>query len=116
MESGVNALPVDYARFGLMMLHQGRWNGNQIVSEEWAREATAASTDHDPADFYQYLWWVGPRPQDGPAPFYALGKYGEVVAVFPEHDMVIVRLGTTDGGVHWQTQLRDIADRIAVGG
>ena len=115
MESGVNALPVDYARFGLMMLHEGRWNGNQIVSERWVREATAASTDHDPADFYQYLWWVGPRQEDAPAPFYAIGKYGEVVAVFPEHDMVIVRLGATDGGVNWQTQLRDIADRIAAG-
>jgi CubicO group peptidase (beta-lactamase class C family) len=116
MESGINALPVDYARFGLMMLHEGRWNGRQIVSEAWVREATAASTDHDPAEFYQYLWWVGPRPAEGPAPFYAVGKYGEVVAVFPEHDMVIVRLGASDGGVNWQTQLRDLADRIAVGG
>ena len=115
MESGFNARPADYARFGLMMLHDGRWNGQQIVPEAWVREATAASTAHDPADFYQYLWWVGPRPDAGRAPFYAVGKYGEVVAVFPQHDMVIVRLGSTDGGVNWMTQLRDVADRVAAG-
>lgn len=113
MESGFNARPADYARFGLMMLHDGRWNGRQIVPETWVREATAASTAHDPVDFYQYLWWVGPRPDGGRAPFYAVGKYGQVVAVFPQHDMVIVRLGSTDGGVNWMTQLRDVADRIA---
>ena len=115
MESGFNARPADYARFGLMMLHDGRWNGRQIVPEAWVREATAASTAHDPADFYQYLWWVGPRPDGGRAPFYAVGKYGEVVAVFPQHDLVIVRLGSTDGGVNWMTQLRDVADRVAAG-
>jgi CubicO group peptidase (beta-lactamase class C family) len=115
MESGVNARPADYARFGLMMLHDGRWNGHQIVSKAWARQATAASTEHDPADFYQYLWWVGPQPEQGRAPFYAVGKYGEVVGVFPEDDVVIVRLGSTDGGVNWMTELRDVADRIAAG-
>jgi CubicO group peptidase (beta-lactamase class C family) len=113
MESGLNARPADYARFGLMMLHDGRWNGRQIVSKAWVRQATAASTAHDPADFYQHLWWVGPRPAGGRAPFYAVGKYGQVVGVFPEDDVVIVRLGTTDGGVNWMTQLRDVADRVA---
>jgi CubicO group peptidase (beta-lactamase class C family) len=115
MESGLNARPADYARFGLMMLHDGRWNGHRIVSAQWVREATAASTAHDPADFYQYLWWVGPRPEQGRVPFYAVGKYGEVVGVFPEQDIVIVRLGSTDGGVNWMTELRDVADRVAAG-
>lgn len=116
LESGVNAVPRDFARFGLMMLHDGEWNGRRIVSKEWVREATAASTASDPATFYQYLWWVGaPREGGERAPFYAVGKYGQVVAVFPEHDMVIVRLGSTDGGVNWQLLLRELADRVATG-
>lgn len=114
MESGVNAVPRDYARFGLMMLHDGEWNDRRIVSQQWVREATAASTTTDPAPFYQYLWWVGaPRERGERAPFYALGKYGQVVAVFPEQDTVIVRLGSTDAGVDWQLRLRELADRIA---
>ena len=113
MESGFNARPVDYARFGLMMLHHGRWNGHQIVSATWVDEATAATTSKDPADFYQYMWWVGAPPGDGSAPFFAEGKYGQMVGVFPEEDMVIVRLGTTAAGVDWPAVLRDLAYRLA---
>lgn len=34
MESGLNAMPVDFARFGLLSLHDGEWTGTRIVSEE----------------------------------------------------------------------------------
>ena len=116
LESGVNAVPRDFARFGLMMLHDGEWNGRRIVSREWVREATAASTESDPAPFYQYLWWVGaPRAGEERPPFFARGKYGQLVAVLPEHDIVIVRLGSTEGGVDWPLALRDLADRVAAG-
>lgn len=49
LESGLNAAPVDYARFGLLFLHDGEWNGTRIVSKEWVRVATAADTGTDPA-------------------------------------------------------------------
>ncbi len=113
MESGVNARPRDYARFGLMMLHGGRWNGQQIVSRDWVRRATAASRETDPADFYQYLWWVGPPEPEGPPSFYAHGKYGQLIGVFPAQDAVIVRMGSTDAGVDWQSWLRALAARIS---
>ena len=113
MESGINAIPRDYARFGLMMLHGGRWNGHRIVSRDWVEEATARTTETDPADFYQYLWWVGPPEAEGEPSFYAHGKYGQLVGVFPAQDMVIVRLGSTDAGVDWQAWLRSLAARIS---
>ncbi len=40
MESGLNVTPVDYARFGLLFLHGGEWNGRRIVSRDWVRSAT----------------------------------------------------------------------------
>jgi CubicO group peptidase (beta-lactamase class C family) len=109
LESGVNARPRDFARFGLMMLHEGRWNGRRILSEEWVREATAASTATDPAAFYQYLWWVGPEDPDGRASYFARGKYGQTIGVFPDEDVVVVRLGTIDAGVDWPATLQEIA-------
>lgn len=113
MESGFNARPVDYARFGLMMLHDGRWNGRRIVSTRWVKEATAASRTTDPAEFYQYMWWVGVPPLGGRPPFFAVGKYGQMVGVFPDQDVVVVRLGTTSAGIDWQALLGDVADRVA---
>ena len=35
MESGLNATPVDYARFGQLFLHDGEWNGTRIISRDW---------------------------------------------------------------------------------
>jgi CubicO group peptidase (beta-lactamase class C family) len=113
MESGLNARPRDFARFGLMMLHDGQWNGRRILSGDWVAEAAAASRESDPAEFYQYLWWVGPPEDDGEASFYAHGKYGQLVGVFPAQDMVVVRLGSTDGGVDWQAWLRGLAARVS---
>ena len=112
LESGVNARPRDFARFGLMLLHDGRWNGRQVVSRDWVREATAADTSTDPASFYQYLWWVSPRAGEERPPFFATGKYGQLVGVFPEDDAVIVRLGSDTGDRDWRAELTRVADRL----
>jgi len=112
MESGLNAAPVDYARFGLLFLHDGRSNGRRIVSRDWVRAATRTDTNTDPAAFYQYFWWVD---TERPGRYYALGDYGQYIYVAPDADAVVVRLGR-DWGVDnrtWVATLRDIADRLA---
>ena len=114
MESGLNARAVDYARFGLVFLHNGEWNGRRIVSEDWVRAATGADTDIGPASYhgYGYFWWTD---VDRPGRFYAMGKYGQYIYVAPDADAVVVRLGR-DWGVGnstWLATLRDVADRLA---
>jgi CubicO group peptidase (beta-lactamase class C family) len=112
MESGLNATPVDFARFGLLALHQGTWNGHRIVSTEWIRAATAADTSTDPAKHYQYFWWVD---TERPGRFYALGNYGQYVYVAPDADAVVVRFGRDWGHDNrtWLATFRDVADRLA---
>jgi CubicO group peptidase (beta-lactamase class C family) len=112
MESGLNATPVDYVRFGLLFLHDGEWNGTRIVSKDWVRAATAVDTTTDPADFYQYFWWIDMKHRER---LYALGNLGQYVYVAPDADTVVVRLGA-DWGVDNQTWLatfRDVVDRAA---
>jgi CubicO group peptidase (beta-lactamase class C family) len=112
MESGLNATAVDYARFGLLFLHGGEWNDRRIVSEDWVRAATAADATTDPAQYYQYFWWVDP---DRPGRFYALGNLGQYIYVAPDADTVVVRLGR-DWGVDnrtWLATFRDVADQLA---
>jgi CubicO group peptidase (beta-lactamase class C family) len=90
MESGVNATAADYARFGLSYLHGGEWAGTGIVSEEWVRDATARDSTGDPADRYQYFWWID---LERPGRFYALGNLGQYIYVAPDAETVIVRTG-----------------------
>jgi CubicO group peptidase (beta-lactamase class C family) len=112
MESGLNVTPVDYTRFGLLLLHGGEWNGRRIVSRDWVRSATAAEATSDPAGFYQYFWWVD---DERPGRFYALGNFGQYIYVAPDADAVIVRNGR-DWGVDndtWLETFRAMADHLA---
>jgi CubicO group peptidase (beta-lactamase class C family) len=113
MESGVNARPVDYARFGQLFLHKGEWNGRRILSEDWVRAATGAEPTTDSAYYhgYRYFWWLD---VNRPGRFYALGKYGQYIYVAPDADAVVVRFGR-DWGVGnntWLATFSDIADQL----
>jgi CubicO group peptidase (beta-lactamase class C family) len=114
MESGVNARARDYARFGLLFLHEGEWNGRRIVSESWVRAATGADPTTDAAYYhgYRYFWWID---VERPGRFYAMGKYGQYIYVAPDADAVVVRLGRDwgVGNVTWLATFRDVADQFA---
>jgi CubicO group peptidase (beta-lactamase class C family) len=112
MESGLNAAPVDYARFGELFLHGGRWNGSEIVPRDWVLEATANDTTTDPAPHYGYFWWIDTAR---PGRFYALGNLGQYIYVAPDADTVIVRLGSAWGASNgaWIATFRGIADDLA---
>jgi CubicO group peptidase (beta-lactamase class C family) len=116
MESGLNARPVDYARFGLLFLHNGEWNGRRIVSRDWVREATGAEPATDPAYYYgyRYFWWID---TNRPGSFYARGKYGQYIYVAPDADVIVVRLGRDwgVGNVTWLATFRDVADQLKRG-
>jgi CubicO group peptidase (beta-lactamase class C family) len=109
LESGVNAVPRDYARFGYLFAHEGRVGDRQVVDAGWVREATARDTSADPAAHYQYWWWVDTEREGR---FYARGNHGQFVYVDPATDVVVVRLGREDGDVPWPEVLRDVADRV----
>jgi CubicO group peptidase (beta-lactamase class C family) len=113
MESGLNATAVDYARFGLLFLHDGKWNERRIVSKDGVRAATRAGTATDQASYYgyRYFWWLD---VERPGRYYALGKYGQYIYVAPDADTVIVRLGRGWGvdNVTWLAAFRTIADQL----
>lgn len=112
---GVRSTCQDMARFGLLMLNQGRWGDRQIVPEDWVAASTGrSSTELNQA--YGYLWWlnrpgtivsplvatgVGQPPaatgQIAPgAPedmFWAIGLGNQIVQVDPGSRTVVVRLG-----------------------
>ena len=109
-ESGINARAIDFARFGLLMLREGRRDREQVVPAEWVRESTARDSSRDPAEQYQYWWWIDTKR---PGRYYAAGNKGQYVYVAPDKDAVVVRMGR-DFGVHfdaWRRILRETATR-----
>ena len=114
-------LPRDMAKLGLMVLQNGNWNGEQIISEGWINRSTE---EHLPLAFnltwgsgYGYLWWLSDVRIYGTMvhSFAASGAGGQVITVFPELDMVVVITGgnyETDEGQPFQLMERFILPAV----
>ncbi|NNF26615.1 MAG: serine hydrolase, partial [Gemmatimonadetes bacterium] len=90
----------DLARFGLLYLNGGTWNGERLISEEWIDFArTPAPSTAETGRFYGGQWWLVPDDRnDVPADAYSTaGNRGQYTVVVPSHDMVIVRRGLDYG-------------------
>lgn len=106
----------DWARFGLFMLNEGVWNGQQILPPgyvAWMREPVPASKG-------EYgrcqVWLHGPQAgtPDGEDPdkgfdipedaFWLLGHDGQSVAVIPSQKLVVVRMGLTPSALGFKPQ------------
>jgi len=111
----------DYARFGLMLAHDGHWNGRQIVPAAWVREATTVRADQphlapgaatpDFGDGYQT--WILPTRRRA---FMLWGIRGQRIFVDPDNALVMVNTGVhkqridlpplLEGGALWVAVLR----------
>lgn len=96
------------ARFGLLNLNKGNWDGTQILNETFFSQATNTSQNINLA--YGYLWWLNgkssyhlPQSQlqfngslipNGPNDmFMALGKNDQKIYIIPSKKMVVIRMG-----------------------
>ncbi len=86
----------DLARFGLLFLNEGAWNGRQIISTDWVRESTKAySWSEDSLSGYGYMWWrfLGPTAQLGT--YAAAGYGGHRIIVVPKARLVMIHRSNT---------------------
>jgi CubicO group peptidase (beta-lactamase class C family) len=102
----------EMARFGLLYLNEGKWNGRQVIPASWVEEATRVQvpatlpwaqpeSDIDGRGCYGFNWWCNGVKADGsrkfpaapPEMFWAAGHNNNMCFVVPSWDVVIVRLG-----------------------
>jgi CubicO group peptidase (beta-lactamase class C family) len=89
----------DAARFGLLFLRQGKWNGKQVLSKKWIKESTtsySATGRGNGFGGYSYLWWISDELKDV-GMYAALGVGTQMFAVLPGADMVMVQRVNTYG-------------------
>ena len=81
---GLALAPADLAKLAFLYLHRGRWDGRQLVPEDWVEAST--TDDVAPPEEYGYLWWLDRA--DGYA--FMAGLYGQLAVVAPRQDLVAV--------------------------
>jgi CubicO group peptidase (beta-lactamase class C family) len=87
----------DWAKFGLLYLHKGNWNGEQLFDASWAKYV-ATPTNGSNGDYGGHFWLnAGGHYPNAPRDMYsANGFQGQKVFIIPSQDLVIVRMGLTE--------------------
>ena len=87
----------DWAKFGLLYLHEGNWNGEQIFDKSWAKYV-ATPTPTSNGEYGGHFWLnAGGKYPDVPKDMYFCGGFqGQKVIIIPSKEMVIVRFGLTE--------------------
>jgi CubicO group peptidase (beta-lactamase class C family) len=85
----------DFAKIGLLILQNGNWAGEQLISENYLQEtfkpATLKTLTGKENQRYGLHWWVVPTSEDTIK--YARGIQGQYIAVMPSKNIVVVRTG-----------------------
>ena len=84
----------DWAKLGLLYMHNGNWNGEQIFDSSWVEYATKA-TNSSEGQYGAQIWLnEGGKFPDAPRDIYYFGGYqGQKVFMIPSKDLVVVRMG-----------------------
>jgi len=90
---GLQITPRDMAKLGYLYLHDGVWEGRQIVSSAWVKAAIEKHTPTDGPLGYGYQWWTYPRW----GAYAALGRYGQMIFVVPDLDLIVVTTAAAGG-------------------
>jgi CubicO group peptidase (beta-lactamase class C family) len=90
---GLQIAPRDMAKLGYLYLHGGMWDGQQIVSAQWVKTAAQQHTGTDGSFGYGYQWWI----YTSHGAYTALGRYGQMIFVVPESDLIVVMTAALDG-------------------
>jgi CubicO group peptidase (beta-lactamase class C family) len=98
----------DLLKIGQLYLDGGRWQGHQIVNQEWVRNSTRPHARIDDSTEYGYLWWLKSfksGEKSYPA-FFMTGNGGNKVVAIPQLDMTVVITSTNYNtrGMHEQTE------------
>ncbi|MDI9310096.1 MAG: serine hydrolase [Limnohabitans sp.] len=84
----------DWAKFGLLYLHNGNWNGEQLFDPSWSKYVATPTPTSDNQYGAQFWLNAGGKMPDVPRDVYfADGFQGQRVFIIPSHDMIVVRLG-----------------------
>ena len=88
-EAGLSLSPHDMARIGYLYLHDGQWEGRQIIPSSWVERAKSGPVEATTGFHYGNLWWSYPEK----GAYMARGRHSQLILVIPKFDIVVAMTG-----------------------
>jgi CubicO group peptidase (beta-lactamase class C family) len=88
-EAGLSLAPHDMARIGYLYLHNGIWDGKQIIPSSWVDRVKEGKVSATFGFHYANLWWS--LPEKGA--YMARGRHSQLIVVLPKLDVVAAMTG-----------------------
>lgn len=111
--SGLRLRPRALARIGQMVLDGGRWEGQQVVPEDWLARSFETQAEVDEQIDYGYQWWLGKPPPEGPRWVGAFGNGGQRLQIMPRGNMLmVVTAGNYNQPDAWKVPVGVLLDAV----
>jgi CubicO group peptidase (beta-lactamase class C family) len=103
--AGLFMTPRDMAKFGLLYLKQGEWDGVQVIPSEWVKASTSPqiTTNIPGGEHYGYYFWL--TNLAGHTVYEAVGAHGQYIIMIPDMDVIVVQ--TSSEGMDLDKLLKD---------
>jgi CubicO group peptidase (beta-lactamase class C family) len=113
----------DWARFGLLYLNDGVWEGERILPEGWVKYSSTPTPKAAQGQYGAHFWLNAGEDEEGTNRkwpslpkdlYYASGFEGQSVVIIPSYEMVIVRLGNTQKRESWDVGvlIKDVLESV----
>ncbi len=107
---------LDYAKFGQLYLNQGKWNGKQIVSQDWVAKSLSHQMSISDDEFYGYLFWNKTYTVNGLnyEVYYSSGNGGNRIFIFKDQPIVIVITATAFNTPYGEKQVEKMMQEYLI--
>lgn len=89
-EGGLYLSTHSLAKIGYLMMHDGQWNDQQIISKESAMQSLKPHVDFNGTQGYGYQWWVQEHQNGSTNVFAGNGYGGQFLVCAPAQDLLVV--------------------------
>ena len=108
---GLNMSARDLAKFGVMVLHDGKFNKRQLFPKDWFNFCDDTLNRSVEDDKYCMGWYYSNDDANSDV-YYAAGFNGQIMMINETKNVIIIRLGKDRGGVNWYPIMKKLSEAV----
>lgn len=108
---GLNMSARDLAKFGTMILHDGKYKRKQLLPKEWFNYCDDTLHRCKEEDKYCMGWYYSVDDLNSDV-YYAAGFNGQIMLINETKNVIVIRLGKDRGGVDWYPIMKKLTELV----